>query len=258
MLGGLMSVTPKPAVKEFSVEFNTGSGPPNKYYRIQVKATVGPKDVDMHYTLNYLYNKGEPTTDDLQWDAKLSDAWCDTIDRLARDTTIAAGSTPAADSRSLTIDLHRNDGKVQKGVPSNALRWQTFVEDVSAAARVAKSGDRILPFRYGVVDKSGGTDIHTIDYEAITRSVHGSRENKKVNVTHPLTLDDYENLRMLFARVDYVTLGTGNVRLPSEPGEYVDNGSGYWFSLTDGVHDAPGNAGTKAQLAKTFAKLTNY
>ncbi|SFC98138.1 hypothetical protein SAMN05421780_11614 [Flexibacter flexilis DSM 6793] len=239
-------------IRSLTVSYTTPPHVPAPYsHHYSLKAEVVGQQVNLEYSITYtdrdtisleeIENEGFTEDDNQQIKAIVGTIWeKPLVDLIAKTTILPEGQHLEDFHDEVHVDWTTADGKRVQGIPENVTDWQYLVQELIQATLEQSSQEQPLTIRYKRNEKDHSTTLITLVVKFAQRNAEVNVSGSKAApVLHTL---NWEQLRPVLQAV-YAPEYYPEKALETEPtqtGEFIDSGDGFWYKIGDGVRNLRG------------------
>lgn len=239
------------------IEYDSGVIPPPYSHIFKLKIGFGKNflesQLDMVYTEREeiseeeILNEGFTLDDDFHFQGEIHKIWEKPLKELyAKSKWSNKKLDEEGGIKVMAKDLH---GQFSRTVPINQQEWQFFAQDYIQAI-------------YEVSQKEAPLTIHYLLREAnevkeVSLTVRFSVRRMEVKVNGGDKEVDWEETKTLLSHIfipDY-DYGIAKEKKPTQQGNFIDCGDGYWHELGKGVINIDDSFDAVSKIKKGFKKL---
>lgn len=239
-------------IRTLTVSYTTPSHVPAPYsHHYFLKAELTGSEVHLEYAITYtdrdtisleeIENEGFTEDDNQKVTATVGSIWeKPLVDLVTKTTFLPEGQHLEDFHDEVHVDWTATDGKRAQGIPENITDWQYLVQELIQATLEQAAQEQPLTIRYKRNEKEQRTTL-------VTLVVKFAQRNAEINIsksnTAPVLLMlNWEQLRPVLQAV-YAPEYYPEKALETEPtqtGEFIDSGDGFWYKIGDGVRNLRG------------------
>lgn len=241
------------------IEFDSGVIPPPYSHVFKLKIGFGKNFLDTQLDMEYtdredlseeeILNEGFSLEDDYHFQGEVPKVWEKPLKELYAKSKWSNNRLDQEEGGIyiLAKDVH---GKVSRTTPLNQQEWQFFTQDYIQAIYELSKREAPLQVNYLIVDQAGSKEI--------SLTVRFSIRKVEVLVNGKMKEIHWENAKELLGYVflpDY-DYDRAKEKKPSQNGDYIDCGDGYWHDMKKGVFNIDDSFDAISRIKEGFRKLT--
>ncbi|MBW3469445.1 hypothetical protein [Arthrospiribacter ruber] len=241
------------------IEFDSGVIPPPYSHVFKLKIGFGKNFLDTQLDMEYtdredlseeeILNEGFSLEDDYHFQGEVPKVWEKPLKELYAKSKWSNNRLDQEEGGIyiLAKDVH---GKVSRTTPLNQQEWQFFTQDYIQAIYELSKREAPLQVNYLIVDQAGSKEI--------SLTVRFSIRKVEVLVNGKMKEIHWEKAKELLGYVflpDY-DYDRAKEKKPSQNGDYIDCGDGYWHDMKKGVFNIDDSFDAISRIKEGFRKLT--
>lgn len=241
------------------IEFDSGVIPPPYSHVFKLKIGFGKNFLDTQLDMEYtdredlseeeILNEGFSLEDDYHFQGEVPKVWEKPLKELYAKSKWSNNRLDQEEGGIyiLAKDVH---GKVSRTTPLNQQEWQFFTQDYIQAIYELSKREAPLQVNYLIVDQAGSKEI--------SLTVRFSIRKVEVLVNGKMKEIHWEKAKELLGYVflpDY-DYDRAKEKKPSQNGNYIDCGDGYWHDMKKGVFNIDDSFDAISRIKEGFRKLT--